>query len=121
MASVRAMNAKVIDISGQSPKKCRLTPTGRSRMNSRKPAVERPRRTKGAELRDPGTVRMAALAGVPAVLRDHGVDPLQMLAAEGLPLDLFDNLENRTTYRAGGLLLQHCAEAAGCEHFGLLA
>ncbi len=90
-------------------------------MNSRKPAVERPRRTKGAELRDPGTVRMAALAGVPAVLRDHGVDPLQMLAAEGLPLDLFDNLENRTTYRAGGLLLQHCAEATGCEHFGLLA
>ncbi len=89
-------------------------------MKFRKASVAPVPRTKGAELRDPGTVRMAALAGVPAVLRDHGIDPSQMLAALDLPQDLFDDLENRMSYRAGGLLLQRCAEATGCEHFGLL-
>jgi AraC-like DNA-binding protein len=65
-------------------------------------------------------VRIAALAGIPQVLRAHGVEPVPLLAEAGLPADLFDDPENRMSYRSGGAFLERCVEATGCEHFGLL-
>ena len=73
----------------------------------------------GAE--DPGTVRVAAMAGVPAVLREKGFDPAPVLAEVGLAPGTFDDPELHMSYRTAGLLLQRCAELTGCQHFGLLA
>ena len=73
----------------------------------------------GAE--DPGTVRVAAMAGVPAVLREKGFDPAPVLAEVGLAPGIFDDPDLHMSYRTAGLLLQRCAELTGCQHFGLLA
>jgi AraC-like DNA-binding protein len=77
-------------------------------------------RQPGARVDDPGTVRMAVLGAIPALLRDRRVELSGLLAEVGLPLDQFDHPDNRMSYRTGGQLLQRCAEATGCEHFGLL-
>ncbi|MDM0011682.1 AraC family transcriptional regulator [Variovorax sp. J22P168] len=75
----------------------------------------------GASSDDQGSVRIAALAGVPEVLRERGVDLAQLLAETGLAAATFDRPDNRISYRAGGRLLLRAAEATGCPHFGLLA
>jgi len=65
-------------------------------------------------------VRVAALLGVPPLLRERGVDPAEVLTSLGLAPDILDDAENRIHYRMGGQLLQRCAEVTGCTHFGLL-
>ncbi|MDM0036945.1 AraC family transcriptional regulator [Variovorax sp. J22P271] len=70
---------------------------------------------------DSGTVRVAALAGIPAVLREHDVELAPVLVAMGLSVSTFDHSETRISYRTAGRLLQHCATVTGRRHFGLLA
>jgi AraC-like DNA-binding protein len=67
-----------------------------------------------------GIVRVAALLGVPPLLRERGVEPADVLASLGLAPDTLDDAENRIHYSAGGRLLERCAEITGCTHFGLL-
>ncbi len=43
-----------------------------------------------------------------------------MLAEAGFDQALFNDPGNQISYRARGRLLEHCARATGCPHFGLL-
>ncbi|MFO1392182.1 MAG: AraC family transcriptional regulator [Steroidobacteraceae bacterium] len=65
-------------------------------------------------------LRIGATVAVPTVLRKLGANPARTLAEAGFDLALFDNPDNQISYRARGRLLQHCALATGCPHFGLL-
>ncbi len=69
---------------------------------------------------DGGIVRLATLLPIPALLRERGVDPTELLASVGLDFTAFGDAENQIPFRTAGLLLQRCAEATGCPHFGLL-
>jgi AraC-like DNA-binding protein len=69
---------------------------------------------------DGGIVRLATLLPIPSLLRDKGVDSTDLLASVGLDSTAFDDAENQMPFRTAGLLLQRCAEATGCPHFGLL-
>ena len=73
-----------------------------------------------SEVQTGGVVRLATLLPVPALLRDHGVDPVNLLASVGLDLSAFDDAENKTAFRTAGVLLERCAQATACPHFGLL-
>lgn len=66
------------------------------------------------------TVRMGTSQPIPALLRDFGLDPAQVVQEAGLALALFDDPDNLLTYKARGRLLAHCARRTGCPHFGLL-
>jgi len=65
-------------------------------------------------------LRIGATMALPAVLRDLGANPAEVLAEAGFDLKLFDDPDNRTTYAARGRLLAHCAARTGCQHLGLL-
>jgi AraC-like DNA-binding protein len=69
---------------------------------------------------DEATVRIGASLSIPAVLSRLGADPAKVLAEAGFDLHLFDNPETRISFAARGRLVCHCAEATGCDHFGLL-
>lgn len=64
--------------------------------------------------------RVGALVGVPALIRELGGDPAQLIAAAGLPPDAFDQPEGRVPYAALGALLHDAALSTQCGHFGLL-
>jgi AraC-like DNA-binding protein len=68
-----------------------------------------------------GMVRIAPTMAVPSLLREHGVDPVPLLAEFGLTTALFDEPENVIPYEKRSRLLSRCAEATRCPHFGLLA
>jgi len=58
--------------------------------------------------------------GMPAVLRELGVDPDPIFASAGLTSTQFEDPDTELLYSPGSLLLARCVEAAKCEHFGLL-
>jgi len=74
-----------------------------------------------ARTAEQGVVRAAALLGVAPLLRERGIDPVQVLASIGLHPGTLDDAENRIPYSAVGRILERCAETTGCHHFGLLA
>jgi AraC-like DNA-binding protein len=57
---------------------------------------------------------------VPALLRQFGVDPAAVLAAEGLAPDALDRPDGRMPFAAIARLLGTAAEFTGCAHFGLI-
>lgn len=65
-------------------------------------------------------LRIGATMALPAVLRDLGVNPAEILAEAGFELALFDDPDNRISYAARGRLLAHCAARTDCQHLGLL-
>jgi len=65
-------------------------------------------------------IRVAPLLAMPALLREHGVDPALVLAQVGLDPRLFDDPENRVSAGAIGRLLDTSVKLTGCPHFGLL-
>jgi len=65
-------------------------------------------------------VRVAALLGVPPLLRQRGFEPTDVLASVGLAPETFDHPEKTISYIDGGRVLQRSAEVTGCAHFGLL-
>jgi len=65
-------------------------------------------------------VRVGPLMGIPAVLRELGVDPEPIFASGGLTSTQFEDPDTELSYAPGSRLLARCVEAAGCEHFGLL-
>ena len=67
-----------------------------------------------------GTVRIGTVAALPAVLRDLGVDPNEVLTEAGLALKLFDDSDNVISYACRSHLLEACVAKTGCRHFGLL-
>ena len=67
-----------------------------------------------------GEVRIGPVSAIPDLLRKLGVAPSLPFARAGVPLRLFRNPENRTSFDALGRLLEECATATSCDHFGLL-
>ena len=58
--------------------------------------------------------------GVPEALRGLGLVPGEVLLAGGFDPHLFEDPDNIVSFRVRNRLMNHCAAAAGCEHFGLL-
>ena len=70
---------------------------------------------------DPGTVRIAPIRALPAILRELGVAPGPLLRRCGIADEaLFEDPEGVISFERAGKLLQLCARETGCPHFGLL-
>ena len=67
-----------------------------------------------------GTVRIGTAAAIPAVLRNLGVDPVEVFAQAKMDPELFGNPDNVISFAARGRLIQLCVMRTGCSHFGLL-
>ncbi len=67
-----------------------------------------------------GMLRVDAIARLPAVLRELGLEPGSTLAATGLDPRSFDDPRSEIPIASLGRLLAHAAVASGCEHVGLL-
>ena len=74
----------------------------------------------GLALLEEGSVRMAPLLVVPALLRELGVDPGPLIAEAGLDPALFADPDNIIPFADGGRFLALCASRTGCPHLGLL-
>lgn len=68
---------------------------------------------------DPGQ-RVGPFVALPDMLREFGVDPVELLRDRGLPADALSSPERRIPFFQMGRLLKSAAERSGCEHFGLL-
>jgi len=66
------------------------------------------------------TLRVGGAMAITAVLRDFGIDPLEVLVEAGIAPKLFDDPDNLITYRARGRLMTRSVVRTGCPHFGLL-
>jgi len=64
--------------------------------------------------------RVGALTAVPQVLFSLGADPTAMVMCRGINLSVLRNAENMVPTLATGQLLEACANATGCRHFGLM-
>jgi len=67
-----------------------------------------------------GLLRVDAIAHLPAVLRELGLDPVAALAAAGLDLQSFEAPDNELPIDTVGRLFAHAVAASGCGHVGLL-
>ncbi|MDS4032342.1 MAG: AraC family transcriptional regulator [Candidatus Contendobacter sp.] len=63
---------------------------------------------------------MGPLVATPRVLREFGVDPMEIMASLDLEPALFDDPENIISFATMGRLLKRCAAETRCPHFGLL-
>jgi len=67
-----------------------------------------------------GLVRIGPLMAIPEVMRELGCDPEALLRDTGFEPALFDDPDARVPYASADRLIARCAEATGCEYFGLL-
>ena len=67
-----------------------------------------------------GTVRIAPVASIPALLEQLGFEPAAALAEMGFDIRLFDDPDNVIPYTARSRLIQQCVDKTGCQHFGQL-
>jgi AraC-like DNA-binding protein len=58
---------------------------------------------------------------IPSLLTERGLDPVHVFATVGLDPSLLDDPESRISFQDFGRLLEACADATGCPHFGLMA
>jgi AraC-like DNA-binding protein len=65
--------------------------------------------------------RVGAFTGLPALLREFGVDPAAVLARAGLQSGDLDDPDGRIPYAAMGRLLSEGTAQTHCPHFALLA
>jgi AraC-like DNA-binding protein len=72
-----------------------------------------------AAVRD-GAVRAGPLVGIPQLLRDLVREPTAVFVAARVDPHLLDDPENVISFSEVGRLLDTCARAADCPHFGLL-
>jgi AraC-like DNA-binding protein len=63
---------------------------------------------------------VAPFAALAAVLRERGVDPVEVLASCGLAADTLDDPSRRIPFAAAGALFDAAARRTGCAHLGLL-
>jgi len=74
----------------------------------------------GLALLEEGSLRMAPLLVVPALLREMGVDPGPLIAEAGLDPPLFADPDNTIPFTDAGRFLALCASRTCCPHLGLL-
>lgn len=67
-----------------------------------------------------GDIRVAPLCAVPDLLREFRVAPGPLLKTFGLTEDLFRHPDNIISFQLMGRIIEACARATGCPHFGLL-
>lgn len=66
-----------------------------------------------------GWLRIAPLTGLPALLREHGLDPTAVIRGQGCDPALFTDVNNAIQFSAVGRLLAHTAAITACRHPGL--
>jgi AraC-like DNA-binding protein len=66
-----------------------------------------------------GAVRIAPVAGLPQLLRDHGLDGDAVIRSHGCDPIVFDDLDNTIAFSAIGRLLVFIAATTGCLYPGL--
>ncbi|MFO1104674.1 MAG: AraC family transcriptional regulator [Amaricoccus sp.] len=64
--------------------------------------------------------RVGALTVLPALLREHGVDPATIIDAAGLEPGTLADREGRIPFAAACALLELSTARTGCPHFGVL-
>jgi len=67
-----------------------------------------------------GMVRVGAMMPMPGLLREHGVDPVALLAEFSLEPAYFEDPDNTIPLAAMGRIYKRCAAITECPHFGLL-
>lgn len=67
-----------------------------------------------------GMTQIGVVWRLPAVMRELGVDPHELLQATGLNPDLFGAPDNLIAYRDLERLVSTCAQRSNCEHVSLL-
>lgn len=65
--------------------------------------------------------RVGGYTGLPTLVAQFGIDPVEVLTSAGLAADALASAESRVPYAALGKLLGECAARTRCAHFGLLA
>jgi AraC-like DNA-binding protein len=65
-------------------------------------------------------VRLGTSVAIPAVLRELGLDPVEVFQEAGVDLKLFEDPDNIISYAARNHLVEVCVARSGCRHFGLL-
>jgi AraC-like DNA-binding protein len=66
------------------------------------------------------TIRVGPLTNIEPLLRSLDCEPRAIIEAAGLSTaDLLD-IDHRLPYTTATRLIEHCAKASGCNHFGLL-
>ena len=68
----------------------------------------------------PGALRVAPIMSIPAVLRQHGIEPQTVLAEFGLSAAFFEDPDNLIPFATAGEVFRRCVQRTGCEHFGAL-
>jgi len=68
-----------------------------------------------------GDARVGPVLAIPSLLTERGLDPVHVFATVGLDPSLLDDPESRISFQDFGRLLEACADATGCPHFGLMA
>ena len=66
------------------------------------------------------SVRVSSVRVIPELLRNLGANPAEVLAAAGVPPELFDDPDNRISFALRSHLIRLCVDRTGCRHFGLL-
>lgn len=67
-----------------------------------------------------GHCRIGPMCSIPDLLQRFGCDVSSVLAQTALPPDIFAHPDQIISYLDAGRLLDDCATATGCAHFGLL-
>jgi len=69
---------------------------------------------------DAGSARISAVWHLPEVLREFGIDLVDVLETAGVRTDIFDDRENRIAYPDFGRMLLACERLSGCDHIAFL-
>lgn len=67
-----------------------------------------------------GAVRVGPLTGLAVLVRDLGVDPAPLFAAEGFEVAQFTEPDTAIGFVPASRLLARCVAETGCDHLGLL-
>ena len=66
------------------------------------------------------TVRMGPIMALPALLKELGVDPLDVLAEAEIDPQVFSNPDNIISFATRVRLINICVKRTAVPHFGLL-
>jgi AraC-like DNA-binding protein len=86
-------------------------------MDARTTAMKRPTKNRPA---NDGSVRVGTLLPMADILLGMGVDPVALLAAEGVDPKVFDDPDNEIPLTVHNRLLARAVVRSGCPHLGLL-
>lgn len=65
-------------------------------------------------------LRIGSTLTLPEVLGNLGANPDELFTEAGIDLKLFDDPNNRISFKERGHLIAHCVARTGCQHLGLL-